>query len=135
MKDISREIIGAAIEVHKELGPGLLESCYEKALKYELELRGFSVRQQGRVPVMYKGIDLSNEFDDVHALRFDLVVNDSIVIELKSVEEIKPVYYKQLRTYLHFLNIPIGLLFNFNVSNLMGEDFGRIVCGYDWTKD
>ncbi len=135
MKDISREIIGAAIEVHKELGPGLLESCYEKALKYELELRGFSVRQQGRVPIKYKGIDLSNEFDDVHTLRFDLVVNDSIVIELKSVEELKPVYFKQLRTYLHFLNIPIGLLFNFNVSNLMGEGFGRVVCGYDWTKD
>ncbi len=93
------------------------------------------MRQQGRVPIKYKGIDLSNEFDDVHTLRFDLVVNDSIVIELKSVEELKPVYFKQLRTYLHFLYIPIGLLFNFNVSNLMGEGIGRGVWGYDWTKN
>ena len=130
MKDVSKDVIGAAIEVHKSLGPGLLERCYEKALKYELELRGHNVRQQGRVPIMYKGIDLSIDAEDT-PMRFDLVVDDSVVIELKAVENLKPVHFKQLKTYLRFLNIPIGLLFNFNVSNLMGEGFGRVVLGYE----
>lgn len=131
MKDISRDVIGAAIEVHKELGPGLLEKCYERALKHELELRGHTVKRQERVPIMYKGVDLSLEDDETRALRFDLVVDDCLVVELKSVEELKPVYYKQLRTYLHFLNIHIGLLMNFNCCNLMKEGFARVVEGFE----
>ena len=134
MVDISHDVIGAAIEVHKHLGPGLLEKIYERALKHELELRGYKVKRQERVPIIYKGVDLSAEDDEANALRFDLVVDDSLVIELKSVEELKKVYFKQLRTYMHFLNIPIGLLFNFNVTNLMDEGFGRVVEGYDWKR-
>lgn len=133
MIDISRDIIGAAIEVHKALGPGLLEKCYEKALKYELELRGHTVRQQGQVKIKYKGIDLSSLDCDEVPMRFDLVVDDCIVLELKSVECLRPVHFKQMRTYLHFLNIPIGLIFNFNVSNLMKEGFGRVVLNYGGT--
>lgn len=132
IKDISNDVIGAAIEVHKVLGPGLLESCYEKALKHELELRGFRVKSQQRVPIMYKGIDLAQSDDEKSALRYDLVVDDCLVVELKSVEELKKVYFKQLRTYMHFLNIPIGLLFNFNVCRLMPDGFGRVVEGYNW---
>lgn len=132
MDDISNKIIGAAIEVHKHLGPGLLEKYYERALKYELKQLGFDVKQQERVPVMYKGIDLAKEDKGNDALRFDLVVNDSIVVELKSVEELKKVHFKQLRTYMKLLNIPTGLLFNFNVNRLMDEGFGRIVEGYQW---
>ncbi len=130
MKDISNDIIGAAIEVHKALGPGLLENCYQKALAYELTLRGHNVKTEGKVPIMYKGVDLSDTMDGNHALRYDMVVDDCIVIELKSAEELKPVHFKQLLTYLRFLHIPIGLLFNFNVNNLMREGFGRVVSGY-----
>lgn len=135
MEDISKDVIGAAIEVHKNLGPGLLEKYYERALKYELEQRGHKVRQQERVSVMYKGIDLAKEDDDTNALRFDLVVDNCLVIEIKSVEELKKVHFKQLRTYMKILNIPIGLLFNFNVVTLMKQGFGRIVEGYDWESD
>ncbi|MCQ2298448.1 MAG: GxxExxY protein [Bacteroidales bacterium] len=131
MKDNSYDIIGAAIEVHNNLGPGLLESCYEKALIHELKLRGHKTISQGRVPILYKGIDLSlNETND-SALRFDILVDDQIIIELKSVEKLKPVYFKQLKTYMRFMNVQIGLLFNFNVCNLMKEGFGRVVMGFD----
>ena len=131
MKDISRDIIGAAIEVHKILGPGLLEMCYEVALEHELKLRGHQVSRQGEVPIFYKGVNLSRTGKDEVLLRYDLVVDDCLVIELKSVEELKPVHFKQLKTYLHFLEIPVGLLFNFNVSNLMKEGFGRVVLGFE----
>ena len=99
-----------------------------------MELRGYNVKQQERVPIMFKGVDLAQGLDDAHALRFDLLVEDKVVVELKSVEELKKVYFKQLRTYLHFLRKPIGLLFNFNVDNLMHDGFGRVVEGYDWKK-
>lgn len=135
MKDISNDVIGAAIEVHKALGPGLLESCYQTALAYKLTLRGHNVKTEGKVPIMYKGIDLSSSIDGVHSLRYDMIVDDCIVIELKSAEEIKPVHFKQLLTYLRFLNIPIGLLFNFNVNNLMREGFGRVVYGFEKDED
>lgn len=130
-KDLCGEIIGAAIEVHKALGPGLLEKYYERALKHELKLKGFNVRQQEAIHVMYKGIDLTDE-DSSDILKFDLVVDDSVVIELKSVEELKKIHFKQLKTYMKILKIPIGLLFNFNVNNLMSEGFGKIIEGYDW---
>lgn len=125
--DITKDIIGAAIEVHKELGPGLLETIYERALEYELHQRGFSVDRQQRVPIIYKGIDLTAGDSDDHALRYDLLVNDEVVLELKSVEELKKVHYKQLQTYLKLLDKKVGLLFNFNVYNLMGEGFKRVV--------
>lgn len=135
MKDISKDVIGAAIEVHKELGPGLLERIYERALVHELQLRGHSVTQQGRVPIMYKGVDLASDDTAENALRYDLVVDNCLVVELKSVEQLKPVHFKQVKTYLKLLNIPIGLLFNFNVPRIMPDGFGRVVLGFEDKDD
>lgn len=129
INNLSSDIINAAIEVHKELGPGLLEKCYEKALAYELSMRGHNVKQQQPVSIFYKGVNISDTEDDNKAFRYDLVVDDTICIELKSVESLQKVHFKQLYTYLHFLNLPLGLLFNFNVCNLMKEGFGRVANG------
>ena len=104
---MSYEIVGCAIRVHKELGPGLLESIYEKCLKYELELNGFKVIQQQRIPVKYRGKEMDVD------LRLDLLVNDTIIIELKAIENILPVHEAQLLTYMKLLKKPQGLLINF----------------------
>ena len=104
---LSYDIISCAIKVHKELGPGLLESIYEKCLKYELEKNGYKVSQQMRVPVIYDGIDMDMD------LRLDLLVNDSIIIEIKAIEFILPVHEAQLITYMKLLKKPQGLLINF----------------------
>ena len=110
--DLSYKIIGCAIEVHKQLGPGLLESVYEKCLKHELISNGFKVQQQVRVPVHYKGINLDSE------LRLDLLVNDTIVVELKTVEYVLPVHEAQLMTYMKLLEKSQGLLINFFTDNI-----------------
>ena len=104
---LSYEIVGCAIKVHKELGPGLLESVYEQCLKYELQKNGFDVRQQMRIPVIYD--EMTMEVD----LRLDLLVNDWVVVELKVVESILPVHEAQLLTYMKLLKKPQGLLINF----------------------
>ncbi|MBK8390677.1 MAG: GxxExxY protein [Saprospiraceae bacterium] len=104
---LSYDIISCAIKVHKELGPGLLESIYEKCLKYELEKNGYKVSQQMRVPVIYDGIEMDMD------LRLDLLVNDSIIIEIKAIEFILPVHEAQLITYMKLLKKPQGLLINF----------------------
>lgn len=101
------EVRGAAMEVYNFFGPGLLESVYEKALVRELELRGLEVRTQLPVPIVYKDAVVGDE------LRIDILVENELIVELKSVEEFKPVYYKQLRTYLKLLNKDVGLLINF----------------------
>ena len=101
------EVRGAAMEVYNFFGPGLLESVYEKALVRELELRGLEVKTQLLVPIVYKGAVVGDE------LRIDILVEDELIVELKSVEEFKPVYYKQLRTYLKLLNKDEGMLINF----------------------
>ena len=120
INDITGEIIDAAIEVHKTLGPGLLESVYEKALKRELELRGFKADTQQPVEVIYKGVNVADD------LRLDLIVEDTVIVELKSVEELKEVYYKQLQTYLRLLDKRVGLLINFNVA-LLKDGLHRVV--------
>lgn len=109
---LTEKIIGAAIDVHKELGPGLLESIYEVCLIEELERKGLCVQHQVDFPVYYKG-----KLTDKH-LRMDIVVEDKIVIELKAVEKILPVHEVQLVTYLKLTNKNIGLLINFNVAHL-----------------
>jgi len=101
------EVRGAAMEVYNFFGPGMLESVYEKALVRELELRGLEVRTQLPVPIIYKDAVVGDE------LRIDILVENELIVELKSVEEFKPVYYKQLRTYLKLLNKDVGLLINF----------------------
>lgn len=117
---LSYKIIGCAMEVYNTLGPGLLETAYEKALIHELELNGLSVASQVSVEMNYKGVNLGE------GLRLDLLVEDSIIIELKSVEELKPVHYKQLLTYLKLMDKRIGLLINFNVYDFR-EGIKRVV--------
>lgn len=107
VEDIIYKVRGAAMEVYNFFGPGLLESVYEKALVRELELRGLDVKTQLPVPIIYKGTVVGDE------LRIDILVEDELILELKSVEEFKPVYYKQLRTYLKLLDKEVGLLINF----------------------
>ncbi len=109
---LSYEITGLAIKVHRELGPGLLESVYEKCLYYELLQNGYEVRQQVIVPVVYGDIIIDTE------LRLDLLVNDTIIVELKAVENIHPVYEAQLLTYMKLLKKPQGLLINFFTDNI-----------------
>lgn len=109
--ELTAEIIGAAIEVHRHLGPGLLESAYEECLCRELSLRGIGVERQKPLPVAYKGQELDCGF------RIDLLVED-VVVELKSVEELLPVHEAQLLTYLKLSGKQIGLIINFNVPVL-----------------
>jgi len=118
--EISGEIIGAAIEVHKELGPGLLESVYEEALVIEMGLRGLQVTRQQEVPVAYKGMPLKN------VLRLDLMVEGVIVVEVKSVERILPVHEAQLLSYLRLAQKGLGLLINFN-STILSRSVRRVV--------
>ena len=107
------DILGAAMEVYNTLGPGLLESVYEKALLRELEIRGIYATSQVPVEIVYKGKVVGND------LRIDLLVENEIVVELKSVEELQRVHYKQLRTYMQLLNLPVGLLVNFGEGDFM----------------
>ncbi len=118
--EITYQIRGAVFDVYNALGPGLLESVYEEALFFELEQRGLKVERQKLVPINYKGNVLETE------LRLDLLVENQIIIELKSVEEMKPVFYKQTRTYLKLMNKHLGLLVNFGEQD-MHEGIHRII--------
>ncbi len=103
--------VGAAMEVYNHLGPGLLESVYEKAMMYELQLRGLRVTSQMPVEIKYKNTTLGSD------LRLDILVEDKVIIELKSVETLMPVHFKQIRTYMKLLDVSVGVLINFNVSD------------------
>jgi GxxExxY protein len=109
---LSYEITGCAIKVHKALGPGLLESVYEKCLTHELIKRGYTVIQQLTVPVQYDDLIIDTEF------RLDLLVNDMIVVELKAIENTLPIHEAQLLTYMKLLQKPQGLLINFYTENI-----------------
>jgi len=109
---LSREIIGCAIEVHRLLGPGLLESAYEECLRFELLKKALKVERQKPVPIVYKEIKLDCGY------RLDLCVEKEIIVELKSVDAIAPVHEAQILTYMRFANIKTGLLINFNVTVL-----------------
>ena len=124
MRDITYDIINCAIEVHRRLGPGLLESVYQKALVHELKLRNFEVESELSIDVEYKGINVAN------GLRLDILIDGEVIVELKSVENVLPVHKKQLLTYLKLLDIHVGLLINFNVCQLR-EGITRIVNNYD----
>ena len=112
-ESITYAIRGAIYDVYSTLGPGLLEVVYEKALKIELETKGFVVKEQGNIAVNYKGYELDCN------LRYDLLVNDCIIIELKAVDELKNVFFKQVVTYLRLLNLSTGILVNFNTDNIL----------------
>ncbi len=109
---LSFEITGLAIKVHKRLGPGLLESVYEQCLKFELERNGYDVKQQVVVKIEYDDLELES------TLRIDLLVNDAVIIELKTVENILPIHEAQLLTYMKLLEKPQGLLINFYTTNI-----------------
>ena len=112
LNEISEKIIGASIQVHRTLGPGLLESAYEACLKYELEKRGLKVSSQVELPVIYDGMKIDLGY------RLDLLVEDSVIVELKAVNKTTPVHEAQLLSYLKLSKKRLGLLINFNVTRL-----------------
>ena len=111
--DLTHQILGGAIEVHRNLGPGLLESAYMPCLQFELRARNVKFVAQRAVPIVYKGMALDASY------RIDLIVEDLVVVEVKSVALLLPVFEAQLLTYLHLTRCPAGLLINFNVPRLM----------------
>lgn len=118
--EISRIIVDAAFGIHQQLGPGLFESVYEEILAFELVERGLMVECQKPVPVIWKDRKLD------HGFRADLVVNKKVIVEIKSIETLAPVHYKQLLTYLRLTEIKLGLLINFNES-LIKDGIHRVV--------
>ena len=109
---LSRDIIAAAIEVHRELGPGLLESSYEECLCHELKTRGITYERQKSLPVSYKDVRLDCGY------RMDVVVDNLVIVEIKAVESMLPIHTAQLLTYLKLANLKLGLLINFNTPQL-----------------
>ena len=112
LNEMSYQIRGSVFDVYNELGPGLLENIYEQALLIELNNRGLNVENQVLINVLYKGFDLGIQY------RLDLLVNDQIILELKSVDTLLPVHYKQLITYLKLAKKPLGFLINFNTDSI-----------------
>lgn len=120
--ELSYKIIGAAIELHKNVGPGLLESAYENALAFDLMEMGFEVKQQAPMPFIYKDVKMEVGY------RVDLIVNNKVLIEIKSVDGLAPVHFAQTLTYLKLSEIKLGLLINFN-SKYLKDSIHRIVNG------
>lgn len=117
---IAATIVNSSFKIHKTLGPGLFESVYEEVLAYELRKEGLDIKRQQTIPVIYEGIKLELGF------KADIIVNDKVIIELKSVEKIQPVHPKQLLTYLRLTNMKLGLLINFNEA-LIRDGIQRVV--------
>jgi GxxExxY protein len=120
-KALTEQIIGAAIEVHKAIGPGLLESVYQECMCHEINLRKLRFQREVKVPVIYKGVVLDCGY------RLDMIVEDTVILELKSADRIVPVYEAQLLTYLKLLDKPVGFIINFNVPILRGGGIVRKV--------
>ncbi len=118
---LSGEVIGAAIEVHRELGPGLLERIYERCLLHELNLRGIAAIRQQQVQIDYKGFIFEEE------LRFDLLVEGVLLLELKCVQEVLPIHKAQLLSYMKRLDVPIGLVINYHEIKLVNGIFRMIL--------
>lgn len=122
--NIAKIIVDAAFKVHRVLGPGLFESVYETVLAHEIEKRGLAVERQKVIPIIYEGLFLDEGF------RADLVIDDRIIVELKSVETVSPVHKKQLLTYLRLADKRLGLLINFG-ANLIKDGIFRVVNGLE----
>lgn len=120
LNKISEEIIGAAIEVHRSLGPGLLESAYQECLYFELVERGLNVRKEVPRPIVYKEVKLN------HGYRIDLLVEERVVVELKTVEFLNEIHFAQTLTYLKLGDYRLGLLINFNVK-LLKDGIKRLI--------
>ena len=123
LNELTSQVIGACIEVHRELGPGLLESAYEECLCYELARRGIQFTRQQPLPVVYKGVRLDCGY------QLDVLVENSLILELKSIDKLHPIHDAQLLTYLKLANLSLGLLFNFNVQ-VLRQGIRRIVNNY-----
>jgi GxxExxY protein len=117
---IAREVVDATLKLHRHFGPGVYESVYEPVLVYELNKRSLTTRQQTPVPLIYEGITFDIGF------KTDVVVNDLVILELKSVEKLEPVHFKQLLTYLRLTGLRLGLLINFG-ENLLKDGIHRVV--------
>ena len=122
--EISEKVIGCAIEVHRQLGPGLLESVYEEALCYELSRAGLNFERQQNVPIRYKDIQLASP------LRLDLIVEGKVIIDNKAKSELSPIDKQQLLTYLRLRDVRLGLIINFNVTRLV-DGVKRVVNGLE----
>jgi len=120
---LSSVVIGCAIEVHKVLGPGLLESAYQQCLAWELRRQGLSVKEQVPVPIRYKELEVSN------AYRLDILIEDELIVELKAADKIEPVHIAQMLTYLKVSGLRLGLLLNFNVE-VMKKGIKRVVSNF-----
>lgn len=121
--EISKKIIGAAIEVHRQLGPGLLESSYEVCLAYELRQKGLDIQTQVALPVVYKEVKLNAGY------RIDVLVENRVIIEIKAVKELADIHTAQLLTYLKLKDLKLGLLINFNSVRVI-DGVKRIINGY-----
>lgn len=115
LKDLIYRVNGAAIEVHKHLGPGLLESIYHKCMIQELSLRGINFQSELTIPIEYKGLELESD------LRCDLYIEECLVLELKASDKVLPVHVAKLMSYMNLLEAPIGLMINYNVVNIYNE--------------
>jgi iron complex transport system substrate-binding protein len=124
LDEVTGLVVDAAVKLHKRLGPGLLESVYEMILEQDLNRAGLMVERQRPISFEYEGIQFTDAF------RIDLLVENSVVVELKSVEQYSPVYSKQVLTYLKLMNLPVGLLLNFGAPT-MKDGTRRIVNGYE----
>jgi GxxExxY protein len=124
LNEISGEIVDAAFKIHTQLGPGLLESAYERVLAYELRKRELKVETQQVVPIRYDGVDFDEGF------RLDILVNDAVIVEVKAIENVADIHKKQLLTYLRLRDKRLGLLINFNVE-LIKQGITRIANGLE----
>lgn len=115
LKDLVYRVNGAAIEVHKHLGPGLLESIYHKCMIQELSLRGINFQSELTIPIEYKGLELESD------LRCDLYIEECLVLELKASDKVLPVHVAKLMSYMNLLEAPMGLMINYNVVNIYNE--------------
>jgi GxxExxY protein len=123
INEITEIIIGESIKIHKDIGPGLLESVYEELLFHRLTKRGLKVKRQEPITLIYEGVKMNVD------LRYDMMVEEKVLVELKSQETVPPVAYKVFKTYLRLTNITIGLLINFNVE-VLKEGIKRIANNY-----
>ena len=121
--DITGDVLDAAIKIHRRFGPGMLESIYEQLLEAELARRGHKVERQKSVSFEYDGLLLENAF------RVDLLIDDVVVVELKATEQMKPVFAKQVKTYLVAMNLQVGVVINFGMATIK-EGFTRVVNGF-----
>jgi GxxExxY protein len=126
---LSNRVIGACIEVHKVLGPGLLESAYEECLAHELRLAGLPFARQKPLPIVYKGVTLDCDY------RIDVLVDGILLVELKAVDELLPVHFAQVQTYLRLANLRLGLLVDFKRAKLNDGGIRRVVHGFPVDED